>query len=248
MKRSVTREEQKAIRQKYVVDDSCILCTQFVLHTRPSIWAKQGKKYAQSSDLLAETDSCLVVAGLGALAEGYVILLPKSHYLSIGALPQEQMSEFVELKNHIGMLLKRLYGDIIFFEHGESSSNRAGKSVVHAHLHACPCNADFRLHLQHRFSEKQISALSDLRDYGTADIPYLFYENVLGEKFVYVVSEHLPSQYLRRLWAQEVGRPRQWNWRVHTGEKNVARTISRIQDALSEGPPGGFLKISHFGK
>lgn len=239
MKRSVTQEEQKAIKQKYVVDDSCIFCSQFVLRTCPSIWAKRGKKCAQSSDLLMENDSCLVVAGLGALAEGYVILFPKSHYFSIGALPQEQLSEFAKLKNYIGTLLKQLYGNVIFFEHGESSSNRAGKSIVHAHLHACPCDADFRPHLQHRFSEKQISVLSDLRNYGDADIPYLFYENVFEEKFVYTILEHLPSQYLRRLWAQVVGKPRQWNWREHIGEKNVARTISRIRDALLEEPNVG---------
>jgi diadenosine tetraphosphate (Ap4A) HIT family hydrolase len=191
-----------------------------------------GERFGQSSDVIMEAEALLVVAGLGALTEGYVLLLPKAHYLSIGKLPQDEMSELVRVKDAVGSLIKRLYGQVVFFEHGMSSSNRGGGCTEHAHLHVCPCSTDFRPYLRCNFPERQISHLSELSEIAQADIPYLFYENVTGAKFVYPLSEHIPSQYLRKVWAQCVGKPQEWNWAEHIGEDNIARTIQRLRDAL----------------
>lgn len=220
------------MQQSCTTDGSCRFCAQYTLRTQANVWGSAwGEEYGQSSDVIVETGSLLVIAGLGALAEGYVLLLPKDHYLSIGALPQEQMSEFVRLKDAIGSLIRRLYGQVVFFEHGMSSSNRAGGCTDHAHLHACPCDIDFRLYLRRNFSEQQINDLGELSEVAQADIPYLFYEDVTGNKYVYPLSEHIPSQYLRKVWAQCVGKPQEWNWAVFIGEENVARTINRLRDA-----------------
>lgn len=216
-----------------MTDDGCRFCTQYTLRTRPCVWASWGEKYGQSSDMIAETRSLYIIAGLGALTEGYLLLLPKVHYLSIGSLTQTELAELVAVKEVVARYIRQFYGPAVFFEHGSSSINRAGGCTDHAHLHVCPSDSDFRPYLRSTFREQKISGLEELGQYAKADIPYLFYENAHGDKYVYALDEYIPSQFLRKVWAKCVGKPGQWNWSEFIGEENIARTISRMRDALA---------------
>ncbi len=210
----------------------CTFCAQYVLHTRANVWSRFGEKYGQSSDIILETSNCLAVAGLGALTEGYVLIFPKDHYLSIGAIPHEQISEITRLKEVIGTMIEHLYGQVVFFEHGMSTRGYSGGCIDHAHIHSIPCRTNFRPYFQPDFPETQINDLHELSRFAEADTSYMFYENVSKDKFVYTSTEQIPSQYFRRLWAHCVGRPEEWDWGMFIGERNIARTISRMRQYL----------------
>ncbi len=218
----------------YYTSEKCTFCAQYVLHTQANVWSKIGNKYGQTSDIILETNNCLAIAGFGALTEGYVLILPKVHYLSIGALPHEYLSEVTELKETIGTMIVDLYGQVTFFEHGMSSCSFSGGCIAHAHIHAIPCISDFRPHLQLDFPEIQINDLSELSKFAEANISYIFYENVSKDKFVYIATETTPSQYLRKLWANFARKPEEWNWGIFVGKENVARTIERMRKYLTD--------------
>jgi diadenosine tetraphosphate (Ap4A) HIT family hydrolase len=217
-----------------VLNNACTFCAQYVLHTEPYFWSRWGKNYDQSSDVIVESNSLVVVAGLGALVEGYVLILPKIHYLSIGAIPPSEMAELMKVKDKVRSLIGQLYGPVTLFEHGTSPSHQAGGCINHAHLHVFPCNADFRPHLGIHV-EHRLSAIDELSEFASASIPYLYYENADGDMFAYEVSEHLPSQYLRRIWAKSIGKPQEWDWAVFVGEEQVAKTIAQLRSALQDG-------------
>jgi hypothetical protein len=132
----------------------------------------------------------------------------------------------------VGLLIKRLYGHSTFFEHGTSAANPAGASTDHAHMHLIPCDTDFRPRLRRSFEEVQIGSLEELNVLAQSGTPYLFYENAAGEMHVYPLSQPIPSQYLRRVWAESVGKPQEWDWREFVGEENVACTIKNLRSTL----------------
>ncbi|AFY38379.1 histidine triad (HIT) protein [[Leptolyngbya] sp. PCC 7376] len=220
-------------KANHYTSHKCTFCAQYVLHTHAIAWSKIGQEYGQFSDVILETDNCLAIAGFGALTEGYVLIIPKDHYLSVGGLPKKLMSEFIAVKQIIGDSIKKIYGQVAFFEHGMSTCSLSGGCIDHAHIHAIPCKTDFRAHLQIDFPEIQISDIFELSKFSNANISYIFYENIFEEKFVYVATETIKSQYIRRLWAGSIGKPKEWNWGIFIGEKNIARTIEKIRHDLN---------------
>jgi hypothetical protein len=142
------------------------------------------------------------------------------------------ISELVLEKQIIKEAIQRLYGSVIFFEHGMSVCGRSGGCVEHAHMHALPSTANFREHLQRNFIETKIEILFDLQRFSKDT--YLFYEDQQGQKFVYTAGHDFPSQFFRRLWAESVGQPDEWDWGVFIGHENIAQTLDDMQGAFSE--------------
>ena len=54
----------------------CVFCSQFREDSAPAVW----------NEPILESQNFVVVPSLGSLVEGWTLLLPKSHYLSMGAL------------------------------------------------------------------------------------------------------------------------------------------------------------------
>lgn len=213
--------------------NSCSFCEQYILKTKRSFWSKYGKKYGQFTDIILDTDQFLAMTGLGALTEGYLLIIPKRHYRSIGAIPEEKFAELSEFCEKIRKIIEHLYGPVVLFEHGMSKCHFAGGCIDHAHIHFIPCTKDFRSTLQNDFKEKKIENYDELSEFTTSHTPYFFYENARREKYVYNVHKDVPSQYFRRLWAESIGRPNEWDWGVFIGEENIARTINKIHGYLS---------------
>jgi diadenosine tetraphosphate (Ap4A) HIT family hydrolase len=92
---------------------------------------------------LLESDHFVVLPSLGSLVPGWVLVIPKQHYLCIGALPQSLFPEFQRVKKEIVKLIASQFGDPCLFEHGPSSPGlKVGCSVDHAHLHVVPFSGD----------------------------------------------------------------------------------------------------------
>lgn len=210
-----------------MTDTSCEFCIEFDWSENSlfySLFAQDGVK----SRVIRSSDSCIAIAGLGALTEGYILLLPKKHYLSLSQLPKEELVEFVNFKQELLSLMGKFYQGLICFEHGAVSNERRGGACVdHAHLHVCPCPADLSLQLDEHFQKRSVESISDLH---LLDKPYLFYENQNGYKLVYNVPDKIESQYVRRLWANSLGLSDQWDWAIWIGKQNILNTLRKLSN------------------
>lgn len=172
-----------------------------------------------------------VIAGLGALTEGYILIVPKSHYHSVGELPYEMIEQLDLLKTRVRTNIKSAYSsDPIFFEHGSHGSEQpSGACVSHVHIHAFICDFDFRNILNQTLPEKRINKLVELKNLIKLGMPYFFFENQNAEMFYYPVSPDIEPQFFRKLWAKAIKKADEWDWRIYCQETNVANTIKKLR-------------------
>jgi diadenosine tetraphosphate (Ap4A) HIT family hydrolase len=187
--------------------------------------------------IVLKTRYSWVIAGLGALGPGYLLILPERHVPAIGYLSPDELDDIINIKKRVSKLITKMfsdkYGKVVFFEHGSNNKGfLSGKSVDHAHLHALPGgNIDFRLPLLRDFKECEIEGLEELRNLSNKDIPYLFYEDPEGRCYTYLPEKDIPSQYIRRVWAQGLGLPDRYNWREFIEKPNVLETLKILESS-----------------
>src|SRR5438045_3937670 len=73
--------------------------------------------------VLLETHNFVAAPTLGAIVEGWLLLVPKRHCLSVGTLPEAYRTELMRLKDELWSVLEEAYGPVAAFEHGSSSQN-----------------------------------------------------------------------------------------------------------------------------
>jgi diadenosine tetraphosphate (Ap4A) HIT family hydrolase len=211
-------------------DPCCSFCKQYVLKTHPNRWGTVwGEKHSQNSDIVFEDENHVVIAGLGAVTEGYVLIVPKVHYTAAALMPESALIELEALKKHVRCCLYKAYGiEPFFFEHG-SLDKPAGNSVIHVHIHACLGYTDLRPKLSRLLEEEPLNSLSCLKSFVDRNMSYILYEDKDEQLFAYSSPEPLPSQMVRRLWAQSVDESLNWDWRSFAGDENVAQTIELLR-------------------
>lgn len=176
-----------------------------------------------------ESRNFIAVPSLGSLVEGWLLLVPKEHLLSIGALPEELVGEMEDMKAKIIAHVRKEYGEICLFEHGPASaSGKVGCSVDHAHLHIVPLTVDIAEAARPFMPYDSVwsrASWKDCREAHLAGRDYLYFEQPIGYGRI---STHrdFGSQVFRKAIASQIGRPDEFNWREHPELDTVARTIS----------------------
>lgn len=177
-----------------------------------------------------ESQNFVAIPSLGSLVEGWLLVVPRQHFISIGALTTDLREEFTTFKLDVTARMSSAYGDICAFEHGPGAPHRdVGCGVDHAHVHLVPL-------------------CFDLMDAATACLPGVAWETASwsacnraaaeGLDYLFIeqparvgriaVAQQFGSQVLRRAIALRIGRPDQFNWRTHRHEVNIERTINRL--------------------
>lgn len=166
-------------------------------------------QYAEIDPPFASNDAFVAIASIGALIEGWSLIIPKDHQLSMrNVYDKLQFKDFVET---VIPLLVQQYGSLIAFEHG---SNKEGSITAcgtdHAHLHLVPYCESLFSDLQSsglRWVQCRVSEIASR--VGSSE--YLFYSK-LGVKKVWNdpvgylhVLEHPISQFFRQLIAARTG-------------------------------------------
>jgi ATP adenylyltransferase len=167
------------------------------------------------------------------MVEGWLLIVPRRHCLSIATLPQVDRRELISLVESLRALLTTEFGThVVTFEHGASRVGQGvGCSVDHAHMHIVPTNLDllssarrFR-HLDWHSSEGLLSL-----DEKAGDEPYLFLQEQSGMNWI--GSGDIPSQLFRRIIAELRDDASSWNWRENPRLDTVAATQRRVSQAL----------------
>jgi len=102
-------------------EEECTFCNEFVGNLEKTLFYQViGNKVR--SRILKETNNFVVIPTVGQIIEGYLLIMPKKHYLSVGHLPDsfypELESLYYETKN---ILIKYYASPVFFFEHGSVS-------------------------------------------------------------------------------------------------------------------------------
>ncbi|HII71232.1 TPA: HIT family protein [Candidatus Woesearchaeota archaeon] len=174
-----------------------------------------------------ETENFRVFPTLGQIVEGYLLVAPKEHYASVGALPDEMYGELEEVKDRIDLRIRREYCPPIWIEHGG-----LGQTVFHAHLHAVPFPPERDIYERYSkdFPEAmRIHGFRDLKRVWNERGHYLFYE-INGFQFAFVTK--IVPMYARLVIADELGVPERGNWRTmdrELDERMIAETVRKLR-------------------
>jgi len=191
--------------------------------------------------VLFETENFLVVPTLGALVEGWLLIISRDHHLCTGAMPASLHMELETVVCEVSSLVDDAYGSPTIFEHGPCrAGDPIGCGIDHAHLHVVPLafslvdairNApDFGgMHWS-----SQRGDLSQLRGLHSSGKAYVYVKQPDGLT-TYCTPPSLPCQSVRKVIARQLGMPNKYDYRSHPHATNVKRTVERLMGNLAEG-------------
>jgi diadenosine tetraphosphate (Ap4A) HIT family hydrolase len=220
-------------------EQPCCICSEIRGERDNDLIAKAlgGEFYIRRVALEAATFA--VLPSLGPLAPGHVLLCPKGHYRSFAALPRELHPGFEDLKQRLTGLLCATYGGPVhYFEHGMASrGGRVVCTVEHAHLHAVPSFVDVWHCLNSEAGWEAVNSGLDNLKLAVGGLEYLYYELPDGKRYICrALPGEFESQYLRRIFARELGSPDKWDWRECPAAPAAHAIYERLRNAAHADP------------
>jgi diadenosine tetraphosphate (Ap4A) HIT family hydrolase len=191
--------------------------------------------------ILYESEHFYALLGLGAIVEGYTLLVSKQHIRSMFDLPDEMRNAYIEEKRHLKQLLHKIYGPAIITEHGRVQSCTIDDEephehhCFHAHQHFFPVEVDLgSLSLEGPFIEMfRGDSMFDMHGSSLEDEDeYLLYENTADVVATYKVIGKCPRQYMRYLVARSVGKPELVSWRLHPEWDKIKLAKAKYADVF----------------
>lgn len=184
---------------------------------------------------LWETEHFVVVPSLGALVEGHVMVVSKSHALSAAALDARSAATLVDVLARVQEVIRSRWGSAVTFEHGPSvAGSSVGCTVDHAHVHVLPQPANLEDHFEQQaraLAWVKVPSISHATRWAGVERPYLYIGFDGGSGFV-ATGQSIPSQFFRRLVTDACGDTRSFNWRVDSRRDLVQRTVDSLEGAF----------------
>ena len=177
--------------------------------------------------IIDESDSFVVLPTIGALVDGYLMIISKRHINSMAELEEKERAEYEFLIEKYRNKFKNIYNKFpIVFEHGSpiNNSDMKASSVIHAHTHI----------VNHQFLDESIiikklklnridnlNCLSKKQNY----IMYISPENVC-----YVSYNFEPvSQMMRKIIAKDLGYEDKFDWKKEKFIENINSTVRKFK-------------------
>ncbi|WP_143086286.1 HIT family protein [Amycolatopsis saalfeldensis] len=209
----------------------CTFCDE--LAGNSSAFVDRGLATGRTDYVLWENDDFAIVPCLGALADWYVLLLPKRHLLSFAYLsPQERANARTAIKEATRKLRTVSGDNVVVFEHGSFDfRNRGGSCQDHAHLHlvATPRPSAGLVDLVEglvKFASTEDwleDAANLVHDRRTS---YLALDD--GQGALIAEATGAPSQFFRRAMCTWLGADSgDWDWLVFPQEERLARMLGK---------------------
>jgi diadenosine tetraphosphate (Ap4A) HIT family hydrolase len=214
------------------------------LETTPGDTVDQIRPWDQ---VLFETDRFVVVPTVGALVEGWLLVVTRESHVCMGAIDNRLRRELRLVIALFTAALRDCYGNVAIFEHGPSCLGQlVGCGVDHAHLHLLPAPGNLvadvatvsSVDLEWRFADGLIAA----SEYFNTDRAYLYVEQPIGRAMIADAGQ-APSQLFRRVVANQIGVPEKFDWRANPMESNVIRTHDTLTRWLSNHNRSGRLGV-----
>ena len=185
-------------------------------------------KYPDIDVPFASDSNFFAVASIGALVEGWSLIIPKDHCVSL-----KQIYADLKLKDFINKLLPKLtnqYGKLIVFEHGANvEGSLTGCGTNHAHLHLVPLAVTLLPEMEKSGLLWESCRPSQIASKAGAN-EYLFYADLgsavswcdpVGHLHLLQTSQ---SQFFRKLIAQKLGIPGCFDYKAYPQLATAAKT------------------------
>lgn len=188
-------------------------------------------QYREIDEPFAISEEFVAVASIGALVEGWSLIIPKEHHVSMRSIYGN-----VAFTNFVGSVLPSLvsqYGSLIAFEHG---ANKKGSITAcgteHAHLHLVPLGESLLSDLQNSGMQWIQCHASEIAN-KSGNSEYLFYSELNSRKdwldpvgYLHILEQPI-SQYFRRLIAIRLGNTDTFDYRrfPHLDTAKQTRTV-----------------------
>jgi len=200
-------------------------------------------------DILDESDNYVAVASIGSLTPGWVLIVPKTHRLSLAdCIASQELRDFrLEVADRITRLFPGM--PIRMFEHGANRDDSlVGCGVNHAHLHLVPTTLSLAPHFPDsserlRWIQANVSSLAHVSE----GREYLFYSDdaLTPEASGQVAIVKTPiSQYFRRAFAASLGKESEYDYRLFSNRANGDLTIGLFRQVRALAPDRGALSSS----
>lgn len=184
------------------------------------------------------TDDFVVLPSLGALAPGWLLIVPRTHSLRMADLPSDAERRLRKLRTEVRGLLQAEYSlPVIEFEHGPAMPGLSiGCTVDHAHLHAVTFSGDIlanALRVNRTIRWTRVPSLSS--HVVNPAQSYLYVADSDGRHFM-TFSTDLPSQLLRRAVALTSDTQDRWNWRLFPRQGRAVTMWQALTQRISSVP------------
>lgn len=198
------------------------------------------KYHHEHGNIIAETETLIVLPSLGGFVENYQLIIPKEHIFCFGELTKEELIVLNMIIIWQQEINKKYFNKgTLLFEHGAlNPKNESGKSVVHAHLHIFPSEKSMLDEInKYDFGVEKINDISDLKEICQIYETYLYYHDLDGQD--YIITHHgVPSQFLRKVMADSLD-IKEWNWREFPHQDAMEKCVKFYKDnELSFNPDG----------
>lgn len=186
--------------------------------------------------ILFETKHFIILPSLGALVNGWLLIVPKQFHLNLSYLNKEKLDELNLLISKIGKKFKREFGNYILFEHGpKEPCSIAGCGVDYAHMHIVPTNFDLlkgvSTYQSLFFDWKYLKSFSDIPQIRLDSLDYLYFRDQKGLNY-FVQSDNIPSQLFRKVIAHYMGCPEKYDWKKYPHYLNIEATIDILKNVV----------------
>lgn len=173
-----------------------------------------------------------VLVSVGALVSGWSLVCPTQHKLNL--VDDYRLSSFWIFVDNVVRILTEQYGQISVFEHGafsDASSTSCG--TVHAHLHLVPISfslVDESIQYDKNLIWQQCK-VSEIKDIAGQN-EYLFvadrYASQETTGMIHVLDLGV-SQFFRKVIANKLGIPNQYNYRTNPMLEAAAEAVTQLR-------------------
>lgn len=208
---------------------NCNICQEIL----GAAFSAHGPEYEnivrEGNNVLAQTENLLVIPSIGPLNDSHVMIVPKTHCNSFGALPtacnDEKFALIKSLREHY---FSHFNKELLFFESGAGTLiNHSGGCIFHAHIHVVEAQELFHTRLLAEVKLIEISAGNPTSP--DLNLGYIWYMNAEGHQYL-CNNPMLPSQFLRYTYAQCAGHETMWNWRRHSNIAGVKKALETYRN------------------
>jgi hypothetical protein len=149
-------------------------------------------------------------------------------------------SELETFLKDVVPVIQSVYGSVSVFEHGPScAASAVGCGVDYAHLHLVPTDCDLLAgakQIAPQIHWRRAASINDICRYVNNAAGYWFVQHTFGIDECYIGTcphEKLVSQLFRKVIANHIGRPNDFDWKQHSGEAAIVATVEKLANATA---------------
>jgi diadenosine tetraphosphate (Ap4A) HIT family hydrolase len=194
--------------------------------------------HLHEKQILARGEHVYLCVPRGQLVEGCLIIAPYRCIGCFAQVPAAHLSELTQMRRVVDGFYVHAYGvtRTTFYEQGRAGGgalmDAGGEFPHHAHLCCLPLAVDLHGVLARDYERLHTPVLSRLQT------PYVYVDGIEGtggkrRRNVYVARSADGQATLERLRLKQtvaslIGRPLHGDWRLHPGDDDVERVITRF--------------------